>query len=64
MSKATLIKQLEKQIVRYAKKRMQQDPGHMPYATVNIPGTGRFDWIDYYKAVLGQLHKLIAFFAK
>ena len=34
---------------------MLLDPGFIPYVIVNIPSSGRFEWKDFYKAVLRAL---------
>jgi AAA domain len=52
VGKTTLIRELEKRLLERAKERMLLDPSIIPYATINIPSSGRFEWIDYYKAVL------------
>ncbi len=54
VGKTTLIGELEERLLKRAKERMLQDPGFMPFASVTTAGQGRFDWIDYSKAVLRQ----------
>jgi AAA domain len=57
VGKTTLIRLLEERLLAYAKARMQRDPTFIPLASVTAPepGSGRFDWIDFYKPVLRQL---------
>ncbi len=55
VGKTTLIGQLEKQLLDRAKERMLLDPSFIPFVTINIPSSGRFEWIDYYKAVLRMI---------
>ncbi len=37
---------------------MLTDPSHLPCVRVSAPGpgSGRFDWVDYYRAVLRPVH--------
>jgi|SRR5882762_4184706 len=57
VGKTTLVHLLEQRLLAYAKAWMQRDPHFIPYASITAPepGSGRFDWIDYYKPVLRQL---------
>lgn len=57
VGKTTLIHLLEERLLAYAKAQMQQDPTFIPLASITAPepGSGRFDWMDYYKPVLRQL---------
>jgi hypothetical protein len=57
VGKTTLARWLAKTLVVVAQERMVTDPGHVPCASViaTAPAAGRFDWIDYYRAVLTAL---------
>jgi len=57
VGKTTLIHLLEERLLAYAQARMQRDPHFIPLASITAPepGSGRFDWADYYKPVLRQL---------
>jgi AAA domain len=57
VGKTTLIHLLEERLLAYAKERMQHDPHFIPLASITAPepGSGRFDWTDFYKPVLRQL---------
>ena len=58
VGKTTLIRLLEHELLQRASERMLRDPGHRPFVSVSVtgPGSGRFDWIDYYTAVLRQVN--------
>jgi hypothetical protein len=57
VGKTTLIRLLEERLLAYAKAQMQRDPTFIPLVSITAPepGSGRFDWIDFYKPVLRQL---------
>ena len=57
VGKTTLIHLLEERLLAYAHAQMQSDPHFIPLASITAPepGSGRFDWVDYYKPVLRQL---------
>jgi hypothetical protein len=57
VGKSTLVRLLEQQLRHRARARLQRDPGHVPVVRFTATGaaTGRYDWVDYYKAVLRQL---------
>src|SRR5258708_15993232 len=57
VGKTTLIHLLEERLLAYATSRMQTDPHFIPFASITAPepGSGRFDWTDFYKPVLRQL---------
>ena len=57
VGKTTLIHLLEERLLAYATSRMQADPHFIPFASITAPesGSGRFDWIDFYRPVLRQL---------
>jgi len=57
VGKTTLIHLLEERLLAYATSLMQSDPHFIPLASITAPesGSGRFDWIDFYKPVLRQL---------
>lgn len=58
VGKTTFIKLLEQRLLERAKERMLRDPGYWPFVSVSAtgPGYGRFDWVDYYRAVLRQMN--------
>src|SRR5207245_3741571 len=53
-----LIAELQKRLLTRAKERMLRDPSHRPFVSVSAPeaGSGRFNWVDYYIAVLRQVN--------
>jgi hypothetical protein len=57
VGKTTLIHLLEERLLAYAAARMRADPHFIPFASITAPeaGSGRFDWIDFYRPVLRQL---------
>jgi len=57
VGKTTLIRLLEERLLSAAYTQMQHDPTYIPYASIMAPepGSGGFDWVDYYKPVLRQL---------
>src|SRR5438128_6231642 len=57
VGKTTLIHLLEERLLAYAASRMRVDPHFIPFASITAPesGSGRFDWIDFYRPVLRQL---------
>ncbi len=54
VGKTTLIEELKRRLLERARERMMRDPSHLPFVSVGAPesGRGRFDWTDYYLAVL------------
>lgn len=58
VGKTTLINLIEQRLFERARERMLADPSHLPSVRVSAtgPGSGRFDWVDYYRAVLRQVH--------
>jgi hypothetical protein len=58
VGKTTLIKDLKKRLLERAKERMMHDPSHLPFVSVSAPesGRGRFNWVDYYTAVLREVN--------
>jgi AAA domain len=58
VGKTTLIRLLEQELLRRAGERMLREPAHRPFVSVSAtgPGSGRFDWVDYYTAVLRQVN--------
>src|SRR6266852_64425 len=58
VGKTTLIRLLEERLLSHTTAQMQSDPSFMPFASVTAagPDSGRFDWQDYYRAVLRSLH--------
>jgi hypothetical protein len=55
VGKTTLIKKLQEKLLKRGEKRMLSDPDFIPFVFIDPPGSGRFDWIGFYKAVLRQL---------
>jgi type II secretory pathway predicted ATPase ExeA len=55
VGKTTLIKKLQEKLSERAKMRMASDPDFIPFAYIDLHGSGRFEWIGFYKAVLRQL---------
>lgn len=57
VGKTTLVRLLEQRLLAYAQAQMRRDPHFIPLASITAPepGSGRFDWMDYYKPVLRQL---------
>lgn len=57
VGKTTLIHLLEERLLAYAAARMRTDSHFIPFASITAPeaGSGRFDWIDFYRPVLRQL---------
>jgi len=60
VGKTELVKMLEKLLRERALARMLADPGFMPYASIiaGAPGSGRFEWEEYYRDILRQLKDL------
>ncbi len=58
VGKTTLIKDVKKRLLERAKERMMHDPSHLPFVSVSAPesGRGRFNWVDYYTAVLREVN--------
>jgi AAA domain len=58
VGKTTLIAELQKRLLVRASGRMLRDPSHRPFVSVSAPeeGSGRFNWADYYLAVLRQVN--------
>jgi hypothetical protein len=58
VGKTTLIRLLEHELKLRAREAMLRDPSHLPSICVSAtgPGSGRFDWVDYYTAVLQQVN--------
>src|SRR5260370_2842720 len=57
VGKTTIIHLLEERLLTYAAARMRADPHFIPFASITAPeaGSGRFEWIDFYRPVLRQL---------
>ena len=57
VGKTTLIRLLEARLLAYAAPQMRHDPHFIPLASITAPepGSGRFDWMDYYTPLLRQL---------
>ena len=58
VGKTTLIRLLEEQLQLKSKALMASDPSFMPFASILAAGSGanRFEWVEYYRAVLRALH--------
>src|SRR6266516_945281 len=58
VGKTTLIRLLEERLRAVSKERMLSDPSFIPVASILAagPGTNRFEWTEYYRAVLRALH--------
>jgi len=58
VGKTTLIRLLEERLLARAKALMASDPSFIPFASILAagPGTNRFEWAEYYRAVLRALH--------
>jgi hypothetical protein len=58
VGKTTLIRLLEQELLARAGERMLRDPAHRPFVSISAtgPGSGRFDWVDYYTAILRQVN--------
>lgn len=58
VGKTTLIRLLEQDLIVRASERMRRLPAHRPFVSISAtgPGSGRFEWVDYYRAVLRQVN--------
>ncbi len=58
VGKTTLIRMLEEQLLAKSQALMASDPSFIPFASILAagPGTNRFEWAEYYRAVLRALH--------
>jgi energy-coupling factor transporter ATP-binding protein EcfA2 len=58
VGKTTLIRLLEQELIARAGERLLREPAHRPFVSISAtgPGSGRFDWVDYYTAVLRQVN--------
>ena len=58
MGKTTLIRLLEERVLATSKELMASDPNFIPFASILAAGSGtsRFEWAEYYRAVLRALH--------
>src|SRR5437588_1166189 len=58
VGKTTLIELLEQELIVRAGERLLHEPAHRPFVSISAtgPGTGRFEWVDYYMAVLRQVN--------
>jgi len=57
VGKTTLIRLLEERLLAKSRTLMVSDPSFMPFASILAagPGTGRFEWAEYYRTVLRAL---------
>ncbi len=57
VGKTTFIRLLEARLAAQAAVHMRADPSFVPFASILAAGSasGRFDWVDYYRAVLRAL---------
>jgi AAA domain len=58
VGKTTLIRLLEQELIARAGERLLWEPAHRPFVSISAtgPGSGRFEWIDYYTAILRQVN--------
>jgi hypothetical protein len=58
VGKTTLIHLLEERLLARTKALMMSDPSFIPFASILAAGSGtnRFEWVEYYRAVLRALH--------
>lgn len=58
VGKTTLIRLLEERLLARTQALMASDPNFMPFASILAAGSGanRFEWAEYYRAVLRALH--------
>jgi len=58
VGKTTLIHLLEERLLAKTKALMMSDPSFIPFASISAPESdpSRFEWIEYYRAVLRALH--------
>jgi AAA domain len=58
VGKTTLIRLLEERLLAMTKELMVSDPNFIPFASILAAGQGtnRFEWAEYYRAVLRALH--------
>ncbi len=58
VGKTTLIRLLEERLLAKSEALMMSDPSFIPFASILAagPGTNRFEWAEYYRAVLRALH--------
>jgi hypothetical protein len=58
VGKTTLIRLLEERLLNICRAFMASDLSFIPFASILAagPGTNRFEWVDYYRAVLRALH--------
>jgi len=54
VGKTTLIRLLEERLLAMSKELMVSDPNFIPFASILVAGSGtsRFEWAEYYRAVL------------
>ena len=57
VGKTTLIRLLEERLISMSQAQMLSDPSFIPFASILAAGTGtnRFEWAEYYRAVLRAL---------
>lgn len=58
VGKTTLIRLLEERLLAKSKTLMLSDPSFIPFASILAagPDASRFDWLEYYRAVLRAFH--------
>ncbi len=58
VGKTTLIRLLEERLLANSRTHMLADRSFMPFASITAsgPDSGRFEWAEYYRAVLRALH--------
>src|SRR5260370_42241340 len=58
VGKTTLIRLLEQELIARTGEHLRSSPAHRPFVSISAtgPGSGRFDWVDYYTAILRQVN--------
>ena len=58
VGKTTLIRLLEERLLTKSRALMESDPSFISFASISAPesDTSRFEWVEYYRAVLRALH--------
>src|SRR3989440_424739 len=58
VGKTTLIRLLEQELIVRTGEHLRSSPAHRPFVSISAtgPGSGRFDWVDYYTAILRQVN--------
>src|SRR5260370_3068174 len=58
VGKTTLIRLLEQELIGRTGEHLRSSRAHRPFVSISAtgPGSGRFDWVDYYTAILRQVN--------